>query len=296
MGEHYTKTDLRHIAEGMAEELRECEDGTVTSTHRLAHEFEYTELDDEKLFDLHNALFRAARAQKITLDMSEHKDKVEGMLFNLTFIVRNRRAQIKCPHCGSNNTARILYGMPVMSDELENKLDTGKVVLGGCCIGGVEINGEFVSVDQTRHCNDCHKDFGKPPVLIKGDIAEDFRDIVESIEFSDGGYLQGHTTVKIKRNDNGAVVEVNQLPYGHSYQESRQITDLRFQRLVNKLYSELYLHEWKKRYNNRNVLDGEQWSLEIRLTGGRKRTWSGSNDFPPYWKELKSLFKPFITA
>ena len=58
------------------------------------------------LFDLHDALFKAARANHITLDMSEHKDKVEGLPFNLTFVVRNKKAQIKCPRCGSQNTAR----------------------------------------------------------------------------------------------------------------------------------------------------------------------------------------------
>lgn len=41
-------------------------------------------------------------------------------------------------------------------------------------------------------------------------------------------------------------------------------------------------------------LNGEQWELEIRLTGNRKRTYSGSNAFPPYWSELKALFRPYM--
>ena len=32
MSEKYSKADLRHIAEDMIEDLRECEDGTITTT------------------------------------------------------------------------------------------------------------------------------------------------------------------------------------------------------------------------------------------------------------------------
>ena len=34
------------------------------------------------------------------------------------------------------------------------------------------------------------------------------------------------------------------------------------------------------------MFDGEQWNLEISLIGRRKRTYYGSNDYPPYWNEL----------
>ena len=73
-----------------------------------------------------------------------------------------------------------------------------------------------------------------------------------------------------------------------------QMTTLRWNRLVNKLYTELYLHEWKKSYNDWNICDREQWELIIKLSGNRKRTYHGSNAFPPYWPELKALFRPLI--
>ncbi len=65
-------------------------------------------------------------------------------------------------------------------------------------------------------------------------------------------------------------------------------------RLLNSLYGKLYLHEWKKRYENVLVLDGYFWELEIKLTNGRARKYSGSNDYPPYWKELQTAFKTFL--
>ncbi len=58
-----------------------------------------------------------------------------------------------CPRCGSRNTATILRGMPAWSPELQEKMDKGEVVLGGCCI---------TDCDPTHHCNKCEKDFSKP--------------------------------------------------------------------------------------------------------------------------------------
>jgi len=42
----------------------------------------------------------------------------------------------KCPKCGSLIVARILYGFPAWSEELEADLKAGRVAIGGCCITG----------------------------------------------------------------------------------------------------------------------------------------------------------------
>ena len=55
----------------------------------------------------------------------------------------------------------------------------------------------------------------------------------------------------------------------------------------------IYLHEWKKEYVDPNVLDGTQWGLDINLTNKRVRHYYGSNDYPPYWTELKKIFREF---
>ena len=298
----YTKGQIRHIAEGMIDELREMPDGTRITSAQLLKKYEYDpkEFGDEGLFDFHYALDRAAKANHITLDMSDHEDRLEGLPYNLDFAVRNKKAQIKCPRCGSKDTARILYGMPVFSDELQEKMDAGKIVLGGCCISLINVNGMNVMWQPSRHCNHCKKDFGMPPVLKNRKqkdppfiTGEDYRDIVESIEFWDGGFFEGHTGIKIKKNDAGAFVTVYSVPHGKAPVPDKQITTLRWNRLVNQLYTDLYLHEWKKTFDDPGVMDGEQWELTIKLTGNRKRTYSGSNAFPPYWAELKALFRPF---
>ena len=57
---------------------------------------------------------------------------------------------IVCPKCNSVNTCRIAYGMPAYTPELEQKLEAGKVHLGGCVIEEDSPN---------HHCNDCELDF-----------------------------------------------------------------------------------------------------------------------------------------
>ena len=300
MRKKFSKADLRHIAEGLIEDLRECEDGTVTTTWRLlkAQGYEEREFEDWDLFDIHDALFNAARANKITLDMSVHDNRCEGLLYNLDFVVRNKKAQIKCPYCGSRDTARYVYGNPAFTEEMREKLDSGKWALGGCCIRTLDLNGKRVDIMPARKCNKCRKDFGKAPVLIspKSGIAEDYRDIVMAIKFSVGGYFGGFTEVKISKNDKGAWVSVREtIPAKRpeDIPQDRQITPARWEKIVNTLYGQMYLHEWKKSYVDQDVLDGTQWSLEIKLTGGRKRTYTGSNDYPTYWNELLKMFKPF---
>lgn len=298
MSSEYSKEDLQYLAETFIEDLRELEDGTSTTTWKLLDRYHYErdEFDKEDLLEIHAALIRAAKANHITLDMSAHVNKAEGLPYNLDFVVRNKKAQIKCPRCGSLNTARILYGLPAYSDELAKKAKEGKIILGGCIVDGILMNGEYVDTDPARHCNDCKKKFGTPPLIITKDrsSAEDYRDIVTSIEFSDGGYFGGHTDIKITKNENGALVSVLMARHGIIPPEDRQITAARWNRILNELYSHMYLHEWKKNYCDPYVLDGEDWMLEIKLTGGRERHYNGINDFPAYWKELKKLFQPYM--
>ena len=68
--------------------------------------------------------------------------------------------EVECPYCGSTDTARILYGKPFFSEELQKQLDSGKVRLGGCCIHVAEAeDGTMVRTDPERYCNHCGKEF-----------------------------------------------------------------------------------------------------------------------------------------
>ena len=239
MSENYSKTDLRRIAKGLIDDLRECED-----------------------------------------DIS---------------IAHNKKAQIKCPFCGSKYTARIIYEVSALGEELQERLDEGKIALGGCCIRSVPVNGEPVQTDPARVCNDCKIKFGTPPLIIAKDMssAEDYRDIVTSIRFSVGGFFDGNTEITITKNDKGASVKVNKFPYGEPVPKDRQITLGKWNKILNKLYSQMYLHEWKNSFVNPCALDGTSWEMQIKLTGNRERNYYGSNAYPPYWPELTKIFQEF---
>jgi len=53
----------------------------------------------------------------------------------------------KCPACASIRIADIMYGYPIFSEELDDLLKTGKVILGGCCVS---------RDDPKWECFDCH--------------------------------------------------------------------------------------------------------------------------------------------
>ena len=294
-----TKQELKQIAEDLIEELREMPDGTETSAVQLLELYGYDpkDLEDSDIIDFHMVLRAAARANHITLKLLTDKRGEVGMILpsDLRYAVHNERARIRCPRCGSGNTARILYGMPAFSGELQAKLDSGKVTLGGCCISCADDGrGNTVRTDPARRCNDCGKSFARLPYLVAKDHrkAEAFGDIVTGIRFM---YTQFYPriVIEILKTRDGANVSVMRFPETDE-SISRDISGRKWKRLVDRLYTELYVQDWKREYERREcVLDGFHWSLEILMTNRRKRTYRGSNAYPPYWEELAALFRPY---
>jgi hypothetical protein len=191
----------------------------------------------------------------------------------------------KCPRCGSRDIATILYGMPVFDDELRSKIDVGKLRLGGCCSG---------EPAPKYFCNGCGKGFAAPPIHIRGGRPEDYRKAVTAVRFSDGGFFGGMKKITIEKRGGKRVIAVflPHAPDGELHQ--REFTDREWKSLLNKLFCDLYIHEWKKRRFCSDILDGEQWELSLRLSGGRKLDYLGSSDFPPLWEELKNVFAPYF--
>jgi len=61
-----------------------------------------------------------------------------------------QRRPRKCPKCENPMVAKILYGKPLSSKELEESMEKGEVILGGCCIG---------TDDPTWQCKECEQQF-----------------------------------------------------------------------------------------------------------------------------------------
>jgi len=58
---------------------------------------------------------------------------------------------MSCPNCKSTVFAEILWGYPVDMKVIENEIDEGKIVLGGCIIS---------NHDPKWECNKCHHRWG----------------------------------------------------------------------------------------------------------------------------------------
>lgn len=76
--------------------------------------------------------------------------------------IQIKRRGIRCPHCGSTNAAKILWGMydPEMYEDPDVK--SGKLYIAGCSPEFVSIeyaDGSFYMGPAKRHCNDCDKNY-----------------------------------------------------------------------------------------------------------------------------------------
>ncbi len=61
----------------------------------------------------------------------------------------NGRKKIKrCPDCGSDDLARIVYGYMEINDKIERDIARKKITLGGCCVGPYD-----------WQCNNCGNSF-----------------------------------------------------------------------------------------------------------------------------------------
>ena len=74
----------------------------------------------------------------------ETENAVVGMPYAVTVFLKKR----KCPYCGSRDIAKIIYGYPVMSEEMEEEIKQGKIVLGGCLLR-----------DEKYYRNSCDRKF-----------------------------------------------------------------------------------------------------------------------------------------
>ena len=79
----------------------------------------------------------------------------------------------KCPHCGANGAATILYGTPDFNEELEAAMKNGEVFVGGCCITGD---------DPKYKCRSCGFEYGRSggdPAQSDFEIVSDMYELYE---------------------------------------------------------------------------------------------------------------------
>lgn len=129
---------------------------------------------------------------------------------------------------------------------------------------------------------------------IKAMEFEDNIPFIEKIVFTIGGFCGGYTTVTIQINNTIHKYVEHSLalqpspPPDYDGNHAMSIEDF-FQQ-----FSELHIGEWRKNYNLRrfgyDVLDGEQWSLELYFSNGHKPVKIyGDNAYPYNFDSLQDL-------
>jgi len=173
--------------------------------------------------------------------------------------------------------------MPVMTPELQDRLDKKLVVLGGCCI---------VNPSPTHHCNTCKKDFGgnyfAEPAFIKElyFCVGGFFSPSHWIYLNDEKYGKALRYVSPDRpyidiKSDAADCNISTIPIGNKWAE------------FNKDLLMCYFIDWKDHYINQDILDGTQWQLNVTFDNGIKIKRYGSNAYPPHWKKLIVMFHKY---
>ena len=139
-------------------------------------------------------------------------------------------------------------------------------------------------------CRSCNSNFGTPPVC--RETGEDYRDIAVSLKFRVGGFGGGRNRILIKK-DNAGIELSAWSRLSPDPDILRPMENAEWKKLLDRLYGELYLHEWEKSFAEPKILDGVQWELKLAFTGDRVESYYGSNRYPPYWEKLEELFDPY---
>ena len=120
------------------------------------------------------------------------------------------------------------------------------------------------------------------------------RENIAVLRFWIGGFLGNSTEITIKRNEAGALVHVSLFPYSDEGNgKDIPISEDKWNNILSELHDKIRFQEWKKNYENLNVLDGTQWEFTVTYEDKKKRNYGGSNAYPPRWKEFCKLFQVY---
>jgi len=111
----------------------------------------------------------------------------------------------------------------------------------------------------------------------------------KSIRFSVGGFFEGYASYKLSFSSKGT-----KLTQEHSLQEGASLPAVLTAEEAERLkeqFAAIHTENWKPKYFDPDILDGEQWDLTVRYTDGSKLEHSGSNAYPANWNALLDFFR-----
>lgn len=114
--------------------------------------------------------------------------------------------------------------------------------------------------------------------------------MIEYLFLETRGYGVGTNQITVTKND-GRVVQKKYAPLSWNPEKHTKWLNLSEASLFFEELNKLKITNWKKHYENYEILDGEQWVLRYREAGEKVKTIEGSNDYPKEWEDLIELIE-----
>ena len=143
-------------------------------------------------------------------------------------------------------------------------------------------------------CLDCGKTIGSPPYMKTSRGTEDYRDETKRLTLREEGIYPDYGEICLRQLSIGAELSLAGDSEHPAVILKDYIPEKQWRKLLDKVFREIYLHEWKKPQETPHSPTDKMWEVELVLTHGRRRYFCGWGNHPPYWKELVRLFKPFF--
>lgn len=200
----------------------------------------------------------------------------------------------KCHIC-KGPTAKYLWGFPDFSDDLETKINSEEIVLGGCCI---------VHPSPKWHCGNCSIDYYPQGFgLYVEEEVHERPNVFTELEIDDFIKFNSPRKMKFLLTVGGHVSPDNRwyayfdgiLAFRTNESMHRIIPENKSTFMIlskrQKSIIEAFIKgsKWESNYDNYNVLDGIQWKLEIRINKDYQQSIYGSNVFPDNYNKLMGI-------
>lgn len=213
----------------------------------------------------------------------------------------------RCPRCGSMETAQYFYGLPGPELYEGTQATPSDYILGGCCIRSVPGVMGDIEINPRYRCRACKRDFGSTAKYrVKGtkDLFDTCTDGAYMVRFGSGGYggpayeielALGRLRVLYSPITGSSGLDDGIEGIDKPLIKTLPLDDKRFRHVIRSLFTRLHVGDWKRSYINPDILDGDQWELRVNLMwAARPLVIYGSNDYPPNYRRLLRLLRPFF--
>lgn len=115
--------------------------------------------------------------------------------------------------------------------------------------------------------------------------------MTKSVHFSLGGYLDGCYNITITIREMGA-----SFLFTPPFRDAEGMIEKVYGDETKKMIHSLYLCnviDWKKSYDDPQILDGTQWSLEITYKNQSTLKKHGNNAYPPHWSKFMMFINKY---